>query len=174
LNGSLHEVLGEYSPLAHRIRLVEGSDPEKSFKVFAHEMFHALSGRTILRMPLPQGDGTTSEHTHHHQRTGLEIIGGKGKIMFRGLNEAITESLLETIGLVPQSYKRDRRSLEEIKGHMKQSGCSNPTALFYAAYFEDYAVNSKNKIPAWKALDSELRRSLSINYSGFLELEDIW
>jgi hypothetical protein len=172
LSGSLSEVLGDYSAFAHRIRLVEGNDPELAFKIFAHEMFHALSGKTIIREPATPEDPTFESFIHRHQRVGLRIQGVRGRDKFKWLNEAVTESLLETIGLEPHTYEKYRTTLEDMEGLMRRGGTENPRALIYAAYFEDYDTRSKkDKVPAWKAMDKAVRRSLFAQGSGIVAFE---
>ncbi len=146
--------------------------------VFTHEMMHAISGRTpLLIRSTEKGPGDDEEGGRVllqdiqgdeemdglssfldvdegdrivEQRVGLRIL-----YRFAWLNEALTETLtMELLGREDGfgcSYPLERKLLKLL---IEKSGGRLSLDDFRAAYFENYSPDTKEKVPAWKRLQS--------------------
>ncbi|MBI3109556.1 hypothetical protein HYZ06_00765 [Candidatus Daviesbacteria bacterium] len=120
-------------------------------KVYTHEMFHALSGRTLVAKqpePTPYSFGGVEFNA---QRIGLRFQADKmGR--FRWLNEAVTEHLAQDLLSLSDSAYAPERELFRL---LQQQGKTPiPEDLFIGAYFENYDPDLPygERIPAWKKL----------------------
>lgn len=143
-------------------------------EIYTHEMFHALSGRTIITKVTNFTDmadelGLTKEDIAQEDIRGERVgLFFRGKKRFFWLNEAVTESLKQEL-LVNNirlqkhlTYKDEIRLFNLLvgKGQLDRK-------LFLEAYFENYDTNAPvgQKIPAWKRLSKAITDAYG---SGFL------
>jgi len=149
-NMSLGEcVNGDYDLEDGVVRIAYRDNKNAQEKTVFHEMIHALSGRTVR---LKGGN-------LDHQRFGLGFStydkqGNKNGKQFRWLNEAVTEEItIELSGLdhTYASYSVERKYLHDLYSQ----GVSKK--LIYDAYFENYDPDSKEKVPKWKELISQIK-----------------
>lgn len=183
LNGVLKEAGGEYfaeggqfgEPL---IYITEQASQDKQYKILCHEMFHALSGRTIIGRPNiyisfeDQPEETHVGSHYHNQRIGLELQGRfDGPTSFHWLNEAVTEATtMELLGNKSGTYYIERLVLEVIEDIMKAGGVDDPRKLFLDAYFEDYEPGETSRIPAWKKLNKAINQAFSVRGGSWLTI----
>lgn len=131
----------------------------------AHEILHALSGKTVLRKDekkdLFGGEYNISEY--ETQRLGLDYH-VKGKRKFGWLNEALTENLVGVLGFRKLSYRESRELLDLIVRDM--GGKKEVEPLFYWAYFEDFdpKLPQGQRIPYWKKLRQKMDEKLGSNF----------
>lgn len=140
---------GLFNPETETVLIAQQGLRKYGEKIYTHEMFHALSGRTIVEKKLEfMSERIGISHT---QRIGLDFLEGRiGRL--RWLDEALTEFL--TQDLLSQSdntYAQER----ELFGLLQRQGkIPIPQHLFLGAYFENYdpALPHGERIPAWKRL----------------------
>jgi hypothetical protein len=163
LISKMQEIGGEYSEGA--IRIDGALKEEFLYIVFAHEMLHALSGRTVISKRLNSNFSESEEaeefdyenesrRTLKTQRVGFHFSANKpSRRRFFWLNEAITEELTHKIrpDVDYNSYLKERAFFEALRTCGKRK---IPEVLFYNAYFENYNPNLPygERIPHWKKL----------------------
>lgn len=136
---------------------------------YLHEMFHALSGRTIVgqdnKLESLQ-DKTEPDITDiRHERLGLRFrvkVNGKIKERFRWLNEAVTGLLEKNYATPSEEGKPGYGSYPEEKELFQLLVSEGKTTvdkkLFIDAYFEnlDPTIEPEKRLPAWKALSEQI------------------
>lgn len=151
---------GRHDNFLNTVMVAEQEFTQRGEEIYTHEMFHALSGQTIIKW----GDDEEM-YEYDYQRSGLKIIGVKGE-RFKWLNEAVTQSLAKELlpKTVDSIYKKERDlyDLLRIKG---KEPIDNK--LFLNAYFENYdpTLPYGERIPEWKKLFATLDYAY---YPGFL------
>ena len=145
---------------------------KKLTHVYFHEMFHALSGRTIVGEESPFNDDefTALDHT----RSGIRFRNPQTKVIrFGWLDEALTERL--TLRYTKQQGQRKDYPYyheEELLAFLSTMGKEAiHERLFLDAYFEnlDPDVPSDTRLPGWKALSTQMEKSWG---PGFLNRLD--
>lgn len=152
---------GSYDPRSH-VALI-GSENLRYKKIlyrtYCHEMFHALSGKTVRAV-----SDTEYDEILDPDRIGLMIVG-----KFRWLNEAVTESLTQlVVDQERNTYLTERKILGFILG---ESGLTLQD--FARAYFEHYEPDERGTetgaIAGWKNISSKISDKLG---EGFLQRLD--
>ena len=160
-------------------------EKSKLFHVYIHEMFHALSGKTILKNTtiIPPDDdynydtqttegGPITFETTGSQRVGLEIgnrIEKKGERtilveQFKWLNEALTEALAKKYSGYDDSDYGGAYLAEQKLLTVLEEKYDIPHELFLQAYFEHYEPEARKTesgaIPRWKKLFAVLNEKM--------------
>ncbi len=144
-------------------------DNEMLYSIFVHEIFHALSGLTVLA----EREEPTYEEFDNMEATKLGLqIGSR----FRWLNEAITENFQCTLLDQNQepnpytTYEDERKLLELLRTRGKNP---IPEGLFIAAYFENYDTEARDQeklaIPAWRKLNQAIDEAYAPGFLAKLE-----
>jgi hypothetical protein len=140
--------LGDYSTKTDTATIGFGSEPGTWQEIYDHEMFHALSGKTILHdrenEDFDENDRALKFET---QRLGLSFRRQRGLVW---LNEAITETLAVDTRGEGNHYVIERNQLKILL----DNGMSMDIIL--RAYFEDYNPDDPDRIPAWKTFVQRL------------------
>ncbi|MEK7532529.1 MAG: hypothetical protein AAB579_02920 [Patescibacteria group bacterium] len=159
---SLAEMWGDFQANTHTVRLSVNIPPDKRWKVFVHEMFHALSGQHEVgffdEFPEFNMYGMAKVGTHFGDPfsgvRGMESDGrrkNKRRPVLHWLNEALTEAV--TRDVLGDQYRHgtyvQERALLDV---LKHAGV--PSDILYRAYFENYAVKpaGEHRSPAMKEL----------------------
>ena len=155
---------GSYHSTSHTIHIgsaiLDRSDAEEYlFETYAHENFHALSGRTLVEQEEFYDEEDSGRKSYEGIRLGLRIAG-----RFKWLNEAITETLAMkySTGKDKNVYSKERKLVNILMQRF-----NIPMSSLLAAYFEDYEPRDRDKgsgpISAWKQLSKELREKTGEN-----------
>ena len=153
LKRPLQETLGEYDEHSNEVLIDMWLSPKDARHVVQHELWHALSGRTIKEKGAETGE-EPDERLLGRQGLRFVVPENPQQTRFGWLNEAVTETLaisssgseLETV------YEYERTLLQEIarQAHVDVTD-------FYPAYFEHYLPGQATTgVPAWKELNQKL------------------
>lgn len=158
-NQLFEEKYGHYSCGLHVVVIGSHGINKKRFKkdiykTYVHEMFHAISGKTIQEIKDPsifvndEDDEDDEMFEYKVDRVGFKILN-----RFRWLNEAVTELLAQTI--VPDTERKSYKyEIELFRLIMEKCGLSSKD--FFRAYFENYDPNevrqSGSAIIEWKRI----------------------
>ncbi|OGE86335.1 MAG: hypothetical protein A3J48_02450 [Candidatus Doudnabacteria bacterium RIFCSPHIGHO2_02_FULL_46_11] len=175
LLSAFEEINGEFRIWANEIVISEYTVGDLKSNI-VHEIFHALSGRTIVGRNLTFEDIRIGEFEMldaNHQRIGLRFVpmepnspalAEKYTPRFRWLNEALTDYLMQRVlgANASMSYNSEIR-LFRLLAEKAQI----PENLFVEAYFENYKtdVPRDERIPKWKELWERLNKAFG---SGFM------
>lgn len=173
-SGSFNSEFSQINIAAH---LVVPSRRKQLERIFFHEMFHAISGRSIVAETTKyKTSHDEDEHTEYtHQRIGMRFdIEQTKRRRFRWLNEAITEELTiryttpDESRRPASSYQKERSLFDFIKnkGRVPIHG-----RIFINAYFEnlDPSLPSAERLPAWKALSKKMEESWGVGFLNRLD-----
>lgn len=144
------------------IEISELLESDQREHAFTHEMFHALSGRTIMQIKSGEEQEagiSESDSWFKHLRIGTRF--GTAPPRFRWLNEALTESLtMELLRKESRIYEKERRLLSILETKV-------PRVLFLPAYFENFDPEkpADQRIPHWNALVKAINEAYG---GGFL------
>ena len=177
------------------IRLHTDQDEKWLHVQFNHEMFHALSGRTIAHDVLLedeeiQDDEYDESQGFHHSRMGMHLMGDVGKSQtFVWLNEAITEYLATIISFGDQdqdscdpatidlhlrhSFSEYHDERELLKLLLTRGKEKIDFATMLRAYFENYNPTDpkETRMVAWRKMVQQIHRAYA---PGFLRDLDLY
>lgn len=178
LNGGLEEVWGRYQAQGGMFgepTILISEHSQDYEKTLTHEMFHALSGQTIIGRRLNYEadiDGLDIPSSEfHHQRIGHYITAQRidTEPRFFWLNEAVTERVtMDFLGRETGSYHAERLLLQMVEDIMTARGVNNPHQLFVNAYFENYEPNESTRLSSWKKMNEQINQAFGVRGESYL------
>lgn len=153
---------GDFDPergirISEQALVGEGRWKDSLRKILAHELVHAISGRTAT---FKEDDSGFSEFDQiNHQRIGFTFKG-----VFRWLNEAVTENIARNI--YPDDFPT-YETFQRIYKYLRDYGeIMIPDTDFYDAYFENYDpdIPGEQRIPHWKKLWTQINLSYGVGF----------
>jgi hypothetical protein len=144
------------------------------YHVFVHEVFHALSGHTIIEKTrevkvqkqgmVSYSNSITYDSTAIGFRKSTYSKGGFGTWFNEAMTEYLTSYFLQTNE--KRYYAEEQALLEYVATGGK---ITIPMEDFAQAYFEDYDPTQKPTIPKWRTLRSKINESFGHEFLPALD-----
>ncbi len=149
----------QYHPVTATAHVRISEFPKRTEISFAHEMMHALSGRTMIETQSSDEAVVNQKLGFAFRRTqGRDFLKEISPPRFQWLNEAITDYLTRWIRGSTTGYEKE----EELFSLLQKNGQKVvPRRLFLQAYFENYtpANQEGQRVSAWNQLSTALEEA---------------